>query len=80
VPSDNGPGYVSHARRDLCANHHIDARRIRAYTPRTNGKLERFNRTLQAEWAYVRLYRSNSQRLAAPARWLHTYNHHRCHT
>jgi transposase InsO family protein len=80
VLSDNGPGYISNAWRDLCGEHHIDARRIRAYTPRTNGKVERFNRTLQAEWAYVRLYRSNGQRLAALARWLHTYNHHRCHT
>jgi transposase InsO family protein len=61
VLSDNGPGYIGHAWRDLCADHHIDARRIRAYTPRTKGKVERFNRTLQAEGAYVRPYRSNGQ-------------------
>jgi transposase InsO family protein len=79
VLSDNGPGYK---RRwaELCAQLQIDCRHIRPYTPRTNGKVERFNRTLLDEWAYVRVYRSNGHRLAALARWLHTYNHHRCHT
>jgi transposase InsO family protein len=80
VLSDNGPGYRSRRWRDTCHTLEIEHRRIRPYTPRTNGKVERFNRTLQEEWAYVRTYRSNSQRLAALARWLHTYNHHRCHT
>jgi transposase InsO family protein len=80
VLSDNGPGYISGRWRDSCDALEIEHRRIRPYTPRTNGKVERFNRTLQEEWAYVRPYRSNSQRLAALARWLHTYNHHRCHT
>jgi transposase InsO family protein len=58
----------------------IEHRRIRAYTPRTNGKVERFNRTLLEEWAYVRPYRSDRARTRALAKWLHTYNHHRCHT
>jgi len=80
VLSDNGPGYVSGRWRESCDALKIEHRRIRPYTPRTNGKVERFNRTLQEEWAYVRPYQSNSQRLAALARWLHTYNHHRCHT
>jgi transposase InsO family protein len=80
VLTDNGPGYRSFAWRDTCAEFTIEHRRIRPYTPRTNGKVERFNRTLLDEWAYVRLYRSNGDRLAALARWLHTYNHHRCHT
>lgn len=80
VLSDNGPGYKSHAWRDLCAEFAIEHRRIRAHHPQTNGKVERFNRTLLDEWAYVRLYRSNGDRLQALARWLHSYNHHRCHT
>ena len=58
----------------------ITHRRIRPHHPQTNGKVERFNRTLLDEWAYVRLYQSNGRRLAALARWLHHYNHHRCHT
>ena len=80
VLSDNGPGYRSHRWHDLCTALDIDARRIKPYTPRTNGKVERFNRTLLDEWAYARPYRSNGQRLTALARWLHNYNHHRCHT
>jgi transposase InsO family protein len=48
--------------------------------PQTNGKVERFNRTLLAEWAYVKPYRSESARRAALPRWLHIYNHHRTHT
>jgi transposase InsO family protein len=80
VLSDNGPGYISHRWRDLCSRLEIEHRRIRPYTPRTNGKVERFNRTLLDEWAYARPYRSNGQRLAALTRWLHNYNHHRCHT
>jgi transposase InsO family protein len=80
VLTDNGVGYRSHAWRDLCADLGIVHTRTRPYTPRTNGKAERFNRTLLEEWAYVRTYRSDLQRADALARWLHTYNHHRCHT
>ncbi|WP_406055124.1 IS481 family transposase [Streptomyces sp. NBC_01077] len=52
----------------------------RAYRPQTNGKVERFNRTLLDEWAYLRPYTSNNERTEALADFLHTYNHHRCHT
>ncbi|MER5860517.1 integrase core domain-containing protein, partial [Streptomyces sp900105245] len=52
----------------------------RIYRPQTNGKVERFNRTLLDEWAYLRPYASNDKRTAALAGFLHTYNHHRCHT
>ncbi|MFG2869548.1 IS481 family transposase [Streptomyces sp. NPDC048338] len=52
----------------------------RAYRPQTNGKVERFNRTLLDEWAYLRRYHSNNERTEALADFLHTYNHHRCHT
>ncbi|MEV6856463.1 IS481 family transposase [Streptomyces microflavus] len=52
----------------------------RAYRPQTNGKVDRFNRTLLDEWAYQRPYTSNNERTAALADFLHTYNHHRSHT
>ena len=52
----------------------------RAYRPQTNGKVERFNRTLLEEWAYLQPYSSNDERTAALPNFLHTYNHHRCHT
>jgi transposase InsO family protein len=51
-----------------------------AYRPQSNGKVERFNRTLLAAWAYVRAYTSNTERTAALDTWLHLYNHHRAHT
>jgi transposase InsO family protein len=54
--------------------------RIRPRRPQTNGKVERFNRTLLDEWAYVRVYRSDAARTRALDRWLHHYNHHRAHT
>jgi transposase InsO family protein len=52
----------------------------RPYRPQTNGKVERFNRTLADEWAYQRPYTTNDERTAALTDFLHTYNHHRCHT
>jgi len=52
---------------------------IRPHCPWQNGKVERFNRTLQTEWAYKRIYTSNSERAEALQPWLHTYNHHRNH-
>ena len=52
----------------------------RPYRPQTNGKVERFNRTLLTEWAYVRPYTTNSERTAALDHWLHLYNYHRAHT
>lgn len=50
------------------------------YRPQTNGKVERFNRTLVGEWASVRKYRSEAERRRRLDSWLHLYNHHRCHT
>jgi transposase InsO family protein len=52
---------------------------IRPHCPWQNGKVERFNRTLQNEWAYKKIYTSNSERTEALQPWLHTYNHHRNH-
>jgi transposase InsO family protein len=80
VLTDNGNGYRSHAWRALCADLGVRHTRTRPYTPRTNGKVERFNRTLLDEWAYVRVYRRNTDRARALDSWLHHYNHHRCHT
>lgn len=52
----------------------------RRYRPQTNGKAERFNRTLLEEWAYARPFTSAEDRAQALPTWLHTYNHHRTHT
>jgi transposase InsO family protein len=79
VLTDNAKAYtVSHAFRDALGA--VEHRRIRPHRPQTNGKVERFNRTLADEWAYVRVYRSNAARTRALDRWLHLYNHHRGHT
>jgi transposase InsO family protein len=59
---------------------HIKHRKTRPYRPQTNGKVERFNRTMLEEWAYVRTYVSESQRSDAFGPFLHLYNHHRSHT
>ena len=78
--TDSGPGYKSRAWAALCDELALEHRRIRAYHPQTNGKVERFNRTLADEWAYVRAYRSEADRARRFDRWLHDYNHHRGHT
>lgn len=78
VLTDNGSCYRSHAFRDALGE--IEHRRTRPYRPQTNGKVERFHRTLADEWAYARLYTSDAQRCEQFPIWLHTYNHHRGHT
>ncbi|KAF0646050.1 transposase [Streptomyces fradiae ATCC 10745 = DSM 40063] len=80
VLTDNGSCYRSHAWRDALAAAGITHKRTRPYRPQTNGKVERFNRTLLDEWAYARPYRSEQERRDAFPDWLHTYNHHRGHT
>lgn len=80
VLTDNGSAYRSRSFARLCTELGVRHRRTRPYTPQTNGKVERFNRTLLEEWAYVRLYRSDEARTAALHPWLHRYNHHRRHT
>jgi transposase InsO family protein len=78
VLTDNAKNYTG--KDFTAALDGIEHRGIRPRRPQTNGKVERFNRTLLDEWAYIRVYRSNSERTRALDRWLHLYNHHRGHT
>lgn len=80
VLSDNGACYRSHAWRDTCAALGVKHKRTRPYRPQTNGKIERFHRTMADGWAYARFYDSDEQRRAALPNWLHFYNHHRAHS
>ncbi|MBR7831495.1 IS481 family transposase, partial [Actinospica sp. MGRD01-02] len=80
VLTDNGSAYRSRAWREHLAAAGITAKFTRPYRPQTNGKVERFHRTLADEWAYTRPYASESERRAALDPWLHIYNHHRAHT
>lgn len=80
ILTDNGKNYTSHAVRDLAATQDITLKRTRPYRPQTNGKAEAFNKTLQREWAYIRMYASNSERLAALPAFLAAYNTKRPHT
>ena len=78
VLTDNGSCYRS--KTFTAALGTTKHKRTRPYRPQTNGKVERFHRTLTDEWAYTRLYRSDTERCDAYPAWLHTYNHHRGHT
>lgn len=80
VLSDNGSAYKSHAWRDACKQLGITPKHTRPYRPQTNGKIERFHRTLADGWAYTRHYQSETDRRAALPTWLHFYNHHRTHS
>jgi len=80
VLSDNGPAYRSRLWRQTCAELGVTHKRTRPYRPQTNGKIERFHRTLADGWAFKRLYTSERQRRAAMPAWIHQYNHHRPHT
>ena len=80
VLSDNGSCYRSRAWRETCTDLGIKPKRTRPYRPQTNGKIERFHRTLADGWAFARLYPSDTARRAALPGWLHDYNQHRPHT
>jgi transposase InsO family protein len=80
IMTDNGAGYRSHRFAATCQQLGVRHLFTRRYTPRTNGKAERFIKTAVLEWAYVRLYRHSEERAAALAAWLHHYNWHRPHT
>ena len=79
VMTDNGSGYVSHLFRKVCRLLRLRHIRTRPYTPKTNGKAERFIQTLLREWAYALPYRSSASRAADLPRWLRHYNQERPH-
>jgi len=80
VLSDNGSAYRSHLWRETCTELGIKHSRTRPYRPQTNGKIERFHRTMSDGWGYAHCYQSESERRQALPAWLHKYNHHRPHT
>jgi transposase InsO family protein len=79
VMSDNGPAYRSLLHAIACKALGVRHLRTRPYRPRTNGKAERFIRTMLAGWAYGAIYASSTERTAALDGWLWTYNHRRPH-
>jgi transposase InsO family protein len=78
--TDNGPAYVSTRHALACRQLGVRHLRTRPYRPQTNGKAERFIRTLLAGWAYGHVYRSSAERTAALDGWLWHYNHRRRHS
>jgi transposase InsO family protein len=80
VLSDNGSAYKSHRWRDTCTELGIAVKKTRPYRPQTNGKIERFHRTMADGWAFRRFYSTENARRAALPAWIHDYNHHRPHT
>jgi transposase InsO family protein len=79
VMTDNGSCYRSKAFRKACADLRLKHIRTRPYTPKTNGKAERFVQTSLREWAYAKAYPSSDHRAAELPAWLHRYNWHRPH-
>ena len=80
VMTDNGSAYRSHDFRTACAQAGLRHIRTRPYTPRTNGKAERFIQTSLREWAYARAYHSSAERTHAMHPWIIDYNHCRPHS
>jgi len=78
--TDNGGAYRSISHAVACRTLGIKHSRTRPYRPQTNGKAERFIRTLLAGWAYGAIYRSSAERTAALDGWLWHYNHQRRHS
>ena len=79
VMSDNGSCYRSKAFRDACRDLGLRHIRTRPYTPKTNGKAERFIQTALREWAYAQAYPNSARRAEELPIWLHRYNWHRPH-
>ena len=80
VLSDNGSAYKSHLWQATCNDLGITVKKTRPYRPQTNGKIERFHRTLAEGWAFKKFYNTEDIRLAALPSWIHQYNHHRPHS
>jgi transposase InsO family protein len=79
VMTDNGSCYQSKAFASTCKMLGLKHIRTKPYTPKTNGKAERFIQTSLREWAYGRAYNSSDERTSELPRWLHRYNWHRPH-
>lgn len=79
VMTDNGSCYRSKAFAKICKKLGLKHIRTRPYTPKTNGKAERFIQTSLREWAYARAYNTSNERAAELPSWLHRYNWHRPH-
>ncbi len=79
VITDNGGCYKSGDWHEACRATGTTVKNTRPYRPQTNGKVERFHRILLEEWAYIRPWRSETQRAKAYAGFIHFYNHHRSH-
>ena len=79
VMTDNGSCYRSFAFRRACKRLGLKHIRTKPYTPKTNGKAERFIQTALREWAYAQAYHHSDQRTAELPKWLHRYNWHRPH-
>ena len=80
VMTDNGSAYRSHHFRQAIVAAGLKHKRTRPYTPRTNGKAERFIQTSLREWAYLQAFASSTERAQAMRPWLHAYNRHRPHS
>lgn len=79
VLTDNGSPYLSRAFAQTCARGRVRHRRTKPYTPRTNGKAERFIQSMLREWAYQRPFYTSTERRRALAGWLRHYNGRRIH-
>jgi transposase InsO family protein len=79
VMTDNGSCYKAYAFRDACCDLALRHIRTKPYTPKTNGKAERFIQTALREWAYAKAYTHSDGRTAELPVWLHRYNWHRPH-
>ena len=77
--TDNGSCYQAFAFRDACRDLGIRHIRTKPYTPKTNGKAERFIQTALREWAYAQAYPTSDRRAQELPIWLHQYNWHRPH-
>ena len=79
VMTDNGSCHKAHAFRNLCRELGLKHIRTKPYTPKTNGKAERFIQTALREWAYARAYDTSELRKQNLPHWTHMYNWHRPH-